>query len=143
MRKAIASKILVFVGLSPILFLLVASAISGASKLYSPCVVWEMRPGIRLRPSNLPECDGSSQGIGGTKQSFATRLVISESVLFSFCLCALTGVFKAKPFWGYLSAGLFLVISVPLMLGTIGILTLFTAGCCLGATVLTVKARAA
>jgi hypothetical protein len=137
-----ASKILVLVGLSPIVLLLITSAISGVSKLYSPCVVWGAGPDVVLHPSNLPECRGSTEGIDLTKQSWTTRLMIWEAVLLSFCLCALTGVFTARPFWGYLSAGLFLIVSVPLIVSPLVLLTLFTAGCCLGATILTVKARA-
>jgi hypothetical protein len=140
MPRALIAKLVVSLGILPVVLLLAVSGASLVAKLNSPCVLWGVQRDVPISSSGLPECRGIVEGISETQGAVLLRLAIWETVLASICGSAIIGVFRAKPFWGYLSAGLFLMMAFPLILGSLGIVMLFSAACCLTATILAISA---
>jgi hypothetical protein len=140
-RPSIAAKILVLVGIVPILAIAVSSAIAGLEKLNDGCVIWNVHRGDILRPTDFPHCVGL-QGISSTKTSMAVQLGIREGVALVVSILALAGVFRPKPVYGLIASTLLLLISFPLIVSPLGFLTLASAACCITATVLTIRKSA-
>lgn len=96
-----------------------------------PCWVWGQSGGT-LRVGS-PPCEHAAGGTSETKASAITRLLLIQGSMLGSAALALIGSFASRRRLCAAAFMVALVISVPLMLSGLGLITLLSACCFLGA----------
>jgi hypothetical protein len=121
--RPLFAKALAVIGALPLLAFVVVSLAAEIPRLLDqdPCFVWGSSRSV---PIGKPPCVHSVQGTSETKTGAIARLTAVQGTLFVATVLGLVGAFKRRP---KLCAAAFLtilLISVPLLLSGLGMITL-------------------
>ena len=123
------SRGLAIVGALPLVLFASFSLAGELPRLFvdDPCWVWGQSGGT-LRVG-VPPCERIAGGTSETKASAITRLAAIQGGMLVSTALALIGSFAARPRLCGAAFIMILLISVPLMLGGLGVITLLSALC--------------
>jgi hypothetical protein len=111
-------------GFAPIAFLLCLVAIQTLPKVVDPCVMWNFSG--RAEKFEHP-CPGGRTGISESKFNFLLLSLGMPTILLLIALLGIAGAYRSERRVVLAVSLLFFIISVPLMLGSFGLVTLISA----------------
>jgi hypothetical protein len=109
------------------------SVISLAGELpnfVNPCMEWGTTGGRRvLDPASLVRCGGRMGGTSETRLGAAARLLLIQGGMLAACAAALVGAARYRLRSSVLAFAFMMLITVPLAIGSFGLVTLIAAIC--------------
>jgi hypothetical protein len=124
------STVLAIAGALPLVWFVSRSLTGELPRLLvdDPCFAWGQSSGISVTVGIAP-CEHSAGGTSETKASAITRLIVVQGGMLLSTAFAVLGSYSGRRRLCGVAFVMTLVISFPLMLSGLGLLTLFSAGC--------------
>jgi hypothetical protein len=130
LRSRTLSTVLAIAGSLPLVWFASRSLTGELPRLLvdDPCFAWGQSNGIGVTVG-VPPCEHSAGGTSETKASAITRLIVVQGGMLLSAAFALFGSYTGYRRLCGAAFVITLVISFPLMLGGLGLVTLLSAGC--------------
>jgi hypothetical protein len=123
------SRGLALAGAIPILVLSMLSVGSELSRFFDPCFSWGNSETMRYTTQQMHECRGRIGGTSETRLGALTRWTLIQGVASLGAILALKGSYRGPRRLMVIASALVFAVSVPLMLGRFGLITLICAVC--------------
>jgi hypothetical protein len=120
-------KRLAIIGAIPITFFAVLSLSAELPRFVDPCFVWADKSGS-VTP-DMVLCRGRVGGTSETKSRTILRLLVVQGTMLVASALAITGAYQSRPRYIFEAFLVTLLLSVPLMIGNFGLITLISAFC--------------
>jgi lysylphosphatidylglycerol synthetase-like protein (DUF2156 family) len=130
-------------GAAPLLILSVVTASLEAPRLFDPCFRWQDTGGHSpYAPQEMRDCGGRTGGTSESRLSAIARLLLVQGSAFCAAVLALKGSYRYRRKLTLAASLILFALSVPLSLGTSGLITLVCGLCFLLSYLFSVFLRA-
>ena len=116
-------------GAAPIVFLFGIAIIQTVPTIMDPCVWWNYSGRVAERPPQQQPCVDGMRGMPEGRFNFVMLSMAMPSILLLVAVAGIAGAARSRPATVFRVSAVLIFLTIPLMLGRFGVVTLISGIC--------------